>query len=33
MLQVLKVCQLACAGYLTLKVEHPHEPGWKMLQV
>ena len=21
------------AGYLTLKVEHPHEPGWQMLQV
>ena len=25
---------LPCAaGYLTLKVEHPHEPGWQMLQV
>lgn len=21
------------AGYLTLRVEHPHEPGWQMLQV
>ena len=20
-------------GYLALEIEHPHEPGWKMLQV
>ena len=32
-MQGTRVLADAVAGYLTLRVEHPHEPGWKVLQV